>query len=43
MDTESGKVKEIKEAVGNGSYDLEKAVEGTADKILKYPQSLLWR
>lgn len=43
MNTEDDKLGEIKEAVKNGSYDLEKAIEGTADKILEYPQCLLWR
>ena len=34
---------EIKKAIKNGTYDLEKAIESTAEKIVDYPQSLLWK
>lgn len=37
------KVAEIKKAIKNGTYDLEKAIENTAEKIVDYPQSLLWK
>ena len=37
------KIKEIKKSIKNGSYDLEAAIEGAAEKILEYPQALLWR
>ena len=37
------KIREIKRRIKNGSYDLKTAIEGAAEKILEYPQSLLWR
>ena len=37
------KIKEIKKSIKNGSYDLKTAIEDTAEKILNYPQALLWR
>ena len=37
------KVKEIKKAIKNGTYDWVKAIEHAADRIVEYPQSLLWR
>ena len=37
------RIKEIKKSIKNGSYDLKTAIEGAAEKILEYPQSLLWR
>jgi anti-sigma28 factor (negative regulator of flagellin synthesis) len=37
------KVAEIKKAIKNGTYDLEKAIESTTEKIVDYPQSLLWK
>lgn len=43
MTTREEKIKRIKDQIKNGSYDLEKAIEGAADKILNYPQALLWR
>lgn len=39
----SPKIKAIKRAIKNGTYDWKKAVEDTADKIVKYPQALLWK
>jgi anti-sigma28 factor (negative regulator of flagellin synthesis) len=37
------KVAEIKKAIKNGTYDWEKAIEHTAERIVEYPQSLLWK
>ena len=37
------KIKEIKKSIKNGSYDLKTAIEGAAEKIIEYPQALLWR
>ena len=37
------KIREIKRRIKNGSYDLEEAINDTAEKILEYPQALLWR
>ena len=37
------RIKEIKKSIKNGSYDLKAAIEDTAEKILNYPQALLWR
>lgn len=39
----SSKVKEIKEAIKNGTYDWKKAIEGAVDKIMSNPETLLWR
>lgn len=36
------KVEKIKEAIKNGTYDWEAAIEHTAERILEYPESLLW-
>lgn len=37
------KVAEIKKAIKNGTYDWDKAIKNTAEKIVEYPQSLLWK
>ena len=37
------KIREIKRRIKNGSYNWEEAIEDTAEKILNYPQALLWR
>ena len=37
------RIKEIKKSIKNGSYDLKAAIEDAAEKILEYPQALLWR
>ena len=39
----SDKIKAIKSAIKNGTYDLDKAVEDSADRIANYPQALLWK
>lgn len=38
----SEKVKAIKEAIKTGKYDWKGVVEQAADKIMEYPESLLW-
>lgn len=37
------KVKAIKEAIENGTYDWDEAIEGAAFKITDNPETLLWR
>ena len=37
------KVKAIKEAIKNKTYDLDAAIKGAADKIASNPEALLWR
>lgn len=37
------KIKEIKGSIQNGSYDWDKAIEDSANKILDNPESLLWQ
>lgn len=37
------KIGEIKKSIKNGSYDWKAAIECAAEKILEYPQALLWR
>lgn len=37
------KVEKIKKEIKNGTYDWEKAIKHTAELILDYPQSLLWK
>lgn len=37
------KVEKIKKQFKDGTYDWKKAIEGTAEKILQYPETLLWR
>lgn len=39
----SAKVLKIISAIKNGTYDIKKAIEGSADKIANYPQSLAWK
>ena len=39
----SEKVKAIKKAIKNKTYDWEAAIKDAAEKILEYPESLLWR
>lgn len=41
--TRSEKIKEIKESIKNGTFDWNKAIEETAEKIVENPESLLWR
>ena len=42
MEKKSTKVAAIKKAIKNGTYDWNKAIEQTADRIVENPQSLLW-
>lgn len=37
------KVKAIKEAIKNGTYNWDEAIEGAASKITDNPETLLWR
>jgi len=37
------KVKKIKAAIKNKTYDWEAAIKGAADKIASNPEVLLWR
>ena len=37
------KIREIKKSIRNGCYDWKAAIEGAAEKIIEYPQALLWR
>ena len=37
------KVAEIKKAIKNGTYDVKKAIEGAADRIVDNPWTLLVR
>lgn len=37
----SAKVKAIKGAIKNGTYDMDKAIKGAAERIVDYPQCLL--
>jgi hypothetical protein len=37
------KLKAIKEAIKNGTYNLEEAIESAASKIVENPEVLLWR
>lgn len=39
----SDKLKQLKKAIKSGKYDWKKAIEDTANKIVDYPQALLWR
>lgn len=39
----SDKVKKIKEQIKNGTYDMESAIKGAADRIVEHPESLLWK
>ena len=39
----SEKVKMIKAAIKNKTYDLDAAIKGAADKIASNPEVLLWR
>ena len=39
----SDKLKQLKKAIKGGKYDWKKAIEDTANKIVDYPQALLWR
>lgn len=43
MEKINNQVAEIKKAIKNGTYDWNKAIEHTADRIMDYPQSLLYR
>lgn len=39
----SDKLKQLKKTIKCGKYDWNKAIEDTANKIVDYPQALLWR
>lgn len=39
----SEKIKKIKKEIKKGSYDWNKAIKSVAEKIMTYPQALLWR
>lgn len=39
----SEKVRKIKNAIKSGTYDLESAINGAADRIVDYPQALGWK
>lgn len=39
----SDKVKAIKEVIKNGTYGMEAAIKGAAEKITEHPETLLWR
>lgn len=41
--TRSEKIKKIKKEIKKGSYDWSKAVKSAVEKIMSYPQALLWR
>ena len=41
--TDKEKVKEIKKAIKEGKYNWDLAIKHTADRIIEYPESLLWR
>lgn len=43
MNSRELKIKEIKEAIKNKTYDMKKAIEGAAVKISEHPEALLWR
>lgn len=43
MKKKSEKVEKIKKEIKNRTYDWEKAIEHTAELIIDYPQSLLWK
>lgn len=40
--TRSEKIKEIKDAIKNRTFDWDKAIEDAAKKIVENPESLLW-
>ena len=37
----SAKVKAIKDAIKSGTYDMDKAIKGSVERIVDYPQCLL--
>lgn len=37
------KLKALKEAIKNGTYDWEAGIEGATSKIAENPEVLLWR
>ena len=39
----SEKVLKIKSAIKSGTYDIKKAIEGAAERIVDNPQCLAWR
>ena len=39
----SEKIEKVKKEIKNGTYDWERAIEHTAELIINYPQSLLWK
>ena len=36
------KIENLKKAIENGTYDWAAAIEHTAERIIEYPESLLW-
>lgn len=36
------KIENLKKAIENGTYDWAAAIEHTAERIIKYPESLTW-
>lgn len=41
--TKQEKIKKIKKAIKNKTYNWEKAIEKATEKILNNPEVLLWR
>lgn len=39
----SSKIKELKKAIKNSTYNWEAAIASAAERIIEYPESLLWR
>ena len=37
------KIKVLKKAIKKGNYNLEKAIQNAADRIIDNPQVLVWR
>lgn len=37
------KIALLKEQIESGTYDWEKAIYDTAERIIDYPQALLWK
>lgn len=36
------KIKNLKKAIKNGTYDWTTVIEHTAERIIEYPESLIW-
>lgn len=43
MEKKNKNLKVIKIEIKNKTYNWQKAIEDTAERILEYPQALLWR